>query len=163
MADVGCGAGRVSAYLAGIGLEVTGYDLSTGMVEAARQTYPELRFQVAALHVLPIADAALGGLLAWYSLIHTAPADLLAAAGEFVRVTAPGALLLAAFQAGSGERVERSRGYGHEVDFTNYRHDPKHLVEALSAAGFDVQMQMHRAAEGQERTTQHLILVSRRL
>jgi len=162
VADVGCGAGRISAHLVAAGLNVTGYDLSAGMVEVARQTHPGLRFKVAPLHALPIADASLGGLLAWYSLIHTLPTDLLAAAGEFARVTAPGALLLTAFQAGAGGRVERSRGYGHEVDFTNYRHDPEHLAEVLPAAGFDVLMQLHRAAEGQERTPQHLVLASRK-
>jgi ubiquinone/menaquinone biosynthesis C-methylase UbiE len=162
VADVGCGAGRISAHLAATGLEVTGYDLSAGMVKAARQTHPELRFEVAPLHALPIADAALGGLLAWYSLIHTPPTDLSVATGEFARVAAPGALLLTAFQAGAGERVERSRGYGHEVDFTNYRHDPEHLAEVLAAAGFDVLVQLHRAAEGQEQTPQHLVLASRK-
>ncbi|WP_432523222.1 class I SAM-dependent methyltransferase [Kineococcus sp. SYSU DK006] len=162
VADVGCGAGRVSAHLAAAGLDVTGYDLSPGMVRVAREDHPGLRFEVAALHALPVADAALGDLLAWYSLIHTPPAELAGAADEFARVSAPGAFLLTAFQAGGGERVERSHGYGHEVGFTDHRHDPEHLAEALTGAGFEVLVRLHRAAEGRERTPQHLLLASRR-
>ena len=48
-----------------------------------------LRFEVATLRALPVADAALGGLLAWYSLIHTPPAELPTAVDEFARVSAP--------------------------------------------------------------------------
>ena len=64
VADVGCGAGRVSAHLAAAGLDVIGYDLSPGMVQTARQDQPGLRFEVASLHALPVADSTLGGLLA---------------------------------------------------------------------------------------------------
>lgn len=161
VADVGCGTGRITAHLAASGLDVIGYDLSTGMVEVARETHPCLRFEVSPLRSLPVADAALGGLLAWYSLIHTPPVQLPTAADEFARVTAPGALLLTAFQAGTGERVERSGLYGHDVDLTSYRHDPDHLADVLVAAGFAVLARLHRAAEGQERTPQHLVLASR--
>ena len=71
-------------------------------------------------------------------------------------------MLLTAFQAGTGERVERSHGYGHDVDFTSYRHDPDYLADILVAAGFDVLVRLHRAAEGQEQAPQHLVLASKR-
>lgn len=69
VADAGCGTGRVSAHLAARGLDVIGIDLSPGMVEAARRTYPELHFEVGALEELPLPDASLGGLLDWCSII----------------------------------------------------------------------------------------------
>jgi SAM-dependent methyltransferase len=159
VADVGCGTGRVSAHLAAAGLDVVGFDLSPGMVRTAREDHPGLVFEVAPLHALPLADGALGGLLAWYSLIHTPPAGLPAAAAEFARVTRPGAALLTGFQAGAGERVVRSSGYGHDVEFTNHRHDPGRVAEALIAAGFDVVV---RAAQGFESTPQHFVTAVRR-
>ncbi len=46
VADIGCGAGRVTAHLNELGLPAFGIDLSPQMVTVARQTYPGLRFSV---------------------------------------------------------------------------------------------------------------------
>ncbi|SER27873.1 class I SAM-dependent methyltransferase [Actinokineospora terrae] len=40
VADLGCGPGRVTAYLAGLGLECVGIDLSPEMVAVARRDHP---------------------------------------------------------------------------------------------------------------------------
>lgn len=160
--DAGCGTGRVSAHLAARGLEVFGVDLSPGMVEVARRTHPQLRFDVGSLEHLPVPDASLGGLLAWYSLIHTAPARLPAIASEFARVLKPGVWLLTAFQAGDGQRVEHATVYGHPVALTSYRHDPQHVVATLHEAGVVVRAQLHRDPEGVEKTPQAVLLAQRR-
>lgn len=159
--DAGCGTGRVSAHLAARGLEVFGVDLSPGMVEVARRTHPQLRFDVGALEDLPVPDASLGGLLAWYSLIHTAPGRLSAIVGEFARVLRPGVWLLTAFQAGDGQRVEHASVYGHPVALTNYRHNPQHVITALNEAGVVVRSQLHRDPEGVEKTPQAVLLAQR--
>ena len=46
VADVGCGPGRITTYLDGLGLDVSGVDLSPEMVAVARRAYPGLVFQV---------------------------------------------------------------------------------------------------------------------
>lgn len=161
VADVGCGTGRVTAHLAAAGLGVVGVDLSVGMVAAARRSQPEVRFAVAALEALPFAEASLGGLLAWYSLIHTPPSQLGSVAAELARVTAPGGWLLTAFQAGSGERVDRSSAYGHPVELTNFRHDPADVVAALEVNGFCVEVRLHRSPEGRETQPQAMVLARR--
>lgn len=157
--DAGCGTGRVSAYLAARDLEVLGIDLSPCMVDVARRAYPHLRFEIAALEDLPVPPASLGGLLAWYSLIHTAPAGLPAIVANFAQALQPGAWLLTAFQTGDGQRVHRTMAYGHAVSVANYRHDPDHVVDVLEAHGFDVHAQLYRAAEGAEKTPQAVLLV----
>ena len=70
VADIGCGPGRVTGYLNDLGLPVFGIDLSPAMIAIARRTYPGLRFEVGSMLVLDLPDAALGGVLAWYSVIH---------------------------------------------------------------------------------------------
>jgi SAM-dependent methyltransferase len=162
VADVGCGPGRVSAHLAARGVDVFGVDLSPGMIDVARRSHPHLRFQVGAMENLPVQDATLGGLLAWYSLIHTAPSGLPLPVREFARVLKPGAWLLTAFQAGDGRRVERSSAYGHAVTLTNYRHAVQHVSAVLDAGGFDVRTHLHRSGEGAETTPQAVLLARRR-
>lgn len=159
--DAGCGTGRVTSHLDGRGLEVLGIDLSAGMVEVARRDYPHLRFEVGALEELPVREDSVGGLLAWYSLIHTAPSRLPAIFASFARALRQGAWMLTAFQAGDAQRVDRTTAYGHTVTLTNYRHDPDHVVDLLEAHGFDIHARLHRAAEGAEKTPQSILLVRR--
>lgn len=64
VADLGCGPGRVTGYLDSLGLDVFGVDLSPAMVEVARQTYPNLRFEVGPMTAVDRADGALGGIVA---------------------------------------------------------------------------------------------------
>ena len=162
VADVGCGPGRITAHLAERGVDVFGYDLSPGMVKVARRTHPHLRFEVSAMEDMNIPDATLGGLIAWYSLIHTAPDGLPTVVSEFARAVKAGGWLLTAFQTGAGERIERSSAYGHAVTMINYRHDPRHLIVVLEAGGFDVHTQLQRSAEGTETTPQTVLLARRR-
>ena len=66
--DIGCGAGRTTFGLYEAGYRgVTGYDLSTAMVEAARRIAGErgvpIRFEVGDAAAMPYPDAALDGAL----------------------------------------------------------------------------------------------------
>ena len=61
VADLGCGPGLIGAHLAGLGLDVTGIDLSPAMIEIARTTYPGLRFETGSMHALPLGDGTLAG------------------------------------------------------------------------------------------------------
>ncbi|WP_052745466.1 class I SAM-dependent methyltransferase [Allosalinactinospora lopnorensis] len=83
MADLGCGPGRVTAYLDSLGVAVFGLDLSPAMVALARRAYPGPRFDEGSMGALKMADGALGGAVAWYSIIHTPPERLPAVFGEF--------------------------------------------------------------------------------
>ncbi|MER7763681.1 class I SAM-dependent methyltransferase [Streptomyces sp. NPDC097619] len=109
-ADVGCGPGHLTAMLHRLGLDVTGYDLSPGMIRHARHAHPELSFREARMEALPEADGALGGILAHYSMIHTPPEELPALLAEQVRVLAPGGLLLASFFGTDGTGSEAGTG-----------------------------------------------------
>jgi SAM-dependent methyltransferase len=128
----------VTAHLGSLGLEVFGIDLSPGMVAVARRTYPGLRFEQGSMTALDVADGALGGIVAWYSIIHTPPERLPAVFAEFRRVLAPGGHALLAFQAGD-ERVHLRHAYGHDISLVAYRLPPDRIAELLIRAGFEVQ------------------------
>ena len=65
VADIGCGTGRVTAHLTGLGLSAFGIDLSPQMIAVARRSHPDLRFDVGSMLALDLPDGALGGVPAW--------------------------------------------------------------------------------------------------
>ncbi|MGZ4508378.1 MAG: class I SAM-dependent DNA methyltransferase [Blastococcus sp.] len=157
VADVGCGPGRVTAHLHTLGLPVFGIDLSPAMVAVARRTHPELRFDEGSMTALDLPDASLGGLVAWYSVIHTPPELLPGVFAEFARVLRPAGHLLLAFQAGD-ELVHLEQAYGHALSLDAYRLDPGRVVDLLERAGFDVHAQLVREPEPPEKTRQAYLL-----
>jgi SAM-dependent methyltransferase len=161
VADVGCGPGRMTAYLTGLGLSVFGIDLSPGMVEVARKTHPGLRFEEGSMLGLDLEDGSLGGLLAWYSTIHV-PDDLLPAVfAEFHRVLAPGAHLQLAFQTGD-EPLHLTEARGHEVALVFHRRQPAQVADLLTRAGLvplaHTVREPDTGGEFPERTPQALLL-----
>jgi len=161
VADLGCGPGRLTGHLAGLGLDVFGVDLSPAMVAEARRRNPQLRFEVGALQSLDIATGELAASLGWYSLIHTPPADQPAVLAELARVLRPEGLLLLAFQAGPDLHVHKEEGYGHPISLDVHRLDPDRVSADLVAAGFEVAATTLRAAVPPESTPQAYLLARR--
>ncbi|HEY1530886.1 MAG TPA: methyltransferase domain-containing protein [Galbitalea sp.] len=155
--DAGSGPGRVSAYLASLGLDVSGVDLSPGMVEVARAAYPHLRFEQGSLQKLDVADASLSGVIAWYSTIHTPLAGQPEIFSELYRVLRPGGHLLVGFHVGEGlTRIERA--YGHDVAVDLHLFAVDALAELLAKAGFEIAATVDREPEGSERRPQGSVL-----
>ncbi|MEW1952208.1 class I SAM-dependent methyltransferase [Terrabacter sp. NPDC080008] len=161
--DAGCGAGRMSRYLADRGVRPRGVDLSPGMVAMARRDQPDLAFGVASLDALPFPDASVDGVLLWYSVIHTPPSGLARVLGEAVRVTRPGGHLLVASQAGHGIRdvAPSYRRFGHDITLERHLYTAEHLAEALAAAGAGEVARLVRRPTGNERDDQAVVLAVR--
>lgn len=158
VADLGCGPGYVTAHLGGLGLNAFGVDLSPTMIELAREAYPDLRFEVGSMTALDIGDEALGGVLAWYSTIHTPPEELPAVLTEFHRVLAPGGhLLLAFFQADDDAEV-LAQPFDHKVT-TGYRWSLDGAAELLRKAGFTESARLSREPNEDERFPRGHLLV----
>ncbi|MFI5617032.1 class I SAM-dependent DNA methyltransferase [Streptomyces sp. NPDC051567] len=157
VADLGCGPGRVTAHLDGLGVRAFGVDLSPAMVAVARRSYPGLRFEVGSMTALDVADGVLGGVLAWYSTVHTPPGALPELFAEFARVLAPGGYLLVAFKAGD-ERVRLEHAYGHPVDLDVYRTPPGTVAGLLAGAGLAEVARLVREPEGPENCPQAFLL-----
>ena len=155
--EAGCGPGRISAHLAGLGLCTFGVDMSPGMLEVARRSHPGLEFARGYLSALPVADGALTGLVTWYSIIHTPPEQLGPVFAEFRRVLRPGGELLLAFQAGD-ERLQLHQAYGHTISLDAYRLRPDWTEEQLSAAGLVTHTRVQRDPGPRESTPQAYLL-----
>lgn len=161
--DAGCGAGRMSRYLADRRVRPHGVDLSPGMVAMARRDHPDLRFGVASLDALPFADAWADGVLLWYSVIHTPPSGLGQLLAEAVRVTRPGGHLLVGAQSGHGIRdvAPSYRRFGHDITLERHLHTADDLAGGLAAAGAEEQARLVRRAVGTERDDQAVVLARR--
>ena len=157
VADLGCGPGRVTAYLCSLGLTTFGVDLSPAMVAVARRAHPDLRFDEGSMSALDLVDSVLGGIVAWYSIIHTPPEQLPAVFAEFHRVLAPGGYLLLAFQVGAA-RVHLEQAYGHAVSLDAYRLSPDVVTELLSQSGLVANARLVREPDETETIRQAYLL-----
>jgi ubiquinone/menaquinone biosynthesis C-methylase UbiE len=161
VADLGCGPGRVTEYLHSRGLSTFGIDLSPGMVSVARRMYPHLRFDEGSIMALDLPERSLGGIVAWYSIIHTPPERLPLAFAEFSRVLSPGGHLLLAFQVGSNQRVRLEQAYGHQVSYDAFRLCPDHVTDLLGQAGLAVDARLLREPQPPERTQQAYLMAQK--
>lgn len=158
VADLGSGPGRVTAHLKALGLTVFGVDLSPQMVALARRAHPGLRFDEGSMTALDLPDGALGGIVAWYSIIHTPQERLPEVFAEFNRVLAPGGYVLLAFQVGD-EPLHLAQPFGHAVSLDFHRRQPDRVAELLRQSGLAVHARLLREPdEGMEKVQQACLL-----
>jgi SAM-dependent methyltransferase len=135
--EVGSGPGEVTAYLHGLGLDISGIDLSPAMVAVARRDHPQVRYEVGSMTELDLPDASLAGLVAWYSVINLPDEALPGVLAGFRRVLAPGAPVILAFQVGDQVRVRK--------DISFHRRRPEAVAALLAEAGLELVLQTVRA------------------
>ncbi|MEV0153403.1 methyltransferase domain-containing protein [Micromonospora sp. NPDC050686] len=140
--DVGCGPGRITAHLHGLGVDAFGIDLSPRMVEVARRDHPGLRFEVGSMTDLELAEGSVAGLVAWYSLIHIPDDQMGSVLARFRRVLRPGGPLLVSFHVGDESRL-KTEGYGgHPMKVQVHRRQPARVAAWLREAGFTVEAEL---------------------
>ncbi|MFC5724516.1 class I SAM-dependent DNA methyltransferase [Streptomyces gamaensis] len=164
VAELGCGTGRVTAHLRALGLDVSGIDLSPGMIEVARREHPGLSFSVGSMTALDVPDGALGGVVAWYSTIHLPLEELPRAFAEFHRILSPGGYALLAFQVGD-EPLRMRTAFGRPVELDFHRRQPEQMAELLERADLEVRARTLREPDDgpfAERTPQAFLLARKR-
>lgn len=162
--EVGCGPGQTTAFLASLGTDVMGTDLSPAMVEVARTRHPGTDFQVGDLRSLMRPSTAPGwaAVVAWYSLVHFAPDELDAAVAALVRPLADDGVLVLGLHTGGGSR-RVTDWLGHQVGLTFVLHDRASVLDAVRRAGLTDVTWYHRGPVGScDETTERLYVLARR-
>jgi ubiquinone/menaquinone biosynthesis C-methylase UbiE len=130
--DVGCGPGQWTNYLQQEGIDIEGIDPVATFVDDAKNRYPSARYRVGRAEDLAVKDGSLGGVLAWFSLIHTAPDSIEEPLAEFARcIRSGGSVLIGFFEGQEGQAFE------HAVT-TAYYWSVDALTQHIERAGFVV-------------------------
>ena len=142
VADVGCGPGYVTRHLHDLGVDAFGIDLSPEMVAVARRDHPDLRFEVGTMTDLDLPEGSVGGVLAFWSVIHV-PDDLMPQAfAEFRRVVRAGGPVLVGFHVGDGTRTTTEGYSGRAIHVESHRRRPPQVSDWLRTAGFRIEAEL---------------------
>lgn len=130
--DVGCGPGQWTRFLADHGIDAEGLDTTPEFIAAARRRHPGIRFRLGQAEHLGVDDGSVGGILSWFSLIHTEPTLIDAALTEFARSLRPGGGLALGFFEGA-----QLEPFDHAVT-TAYFWPLDVLAARVEACGFSI-------------------------
>jgi SAM-dependent methyltransferase len=144
VADIGCGPGQIARYLADHGAKAMGIDLSPEMVRLAQRLSPDIPFRVGDMLALDLEDNSLGGIVAFYSVIHAPPEQIPQVMREFYRVLRPNGLALLAFHIGD-DVVHRDEWWEKPVSLDFHFYQLETLTRRLEEAGFRIEAKFERA------------------
>jgi SAM-dependent methyltransferase len=141
--DLGCGEGRVSRELTGLGHRVVGLDHSAALTRAAKAASPGLAFARADAAALPLADGCAAMVIACMSLQDVD--DMAGAVGETARVLRPGGhLYIAVVHPFASARDDETVHTGTFRVSRPYL-QPRRYEDRVERAGFEMTfVSMHR-------------------
>lgn len=133
--DLGCGPGQAAAYLHARDTEVFGIDLSQGMVAQARLLHPDIHFEQGDMRTLKLDSDSLGGIVAFYCIIHIPRGEVTDVLRELKRVLKPGGRLLVGFHRGQ-DVLHRDELWGQAVSLDFALFETNEMSGYLREAGF---------------------------
>jgi SAM-dependent methyltransferase len=137
--DLGCGSGHVADHLRQLGVNVFGVDLSPGMIDVAKRTYPLVEYRVGDMLELDLADESLGAVVALYSIIHLERDQVRPAFSEMFRILVPGGGVLVSFHRGEGT-LHEEESLGTPVAFDCTLFEPDEVRSVMEDVGFVVEL-----------------------
>ena len=134
--DFGCGPGQTTKYLKDLGIEISGLDLSEGILEQARIIHPEIHFRKGNILALKFDDDSIGGVVAFYAIVHFTEEQVETAFREAFRVLQPGGMFLFTYHIGAETiSVEEFLGKNIDIDFMFFTTD--FISSCLKRIGFE--------------------------
>ncbi|MFI0789418.1 class I SAM-dependent methyltransferase [Streptomyces lydicus] len=174
--DYGCGYGRLTAELAGLGREVRGVDVSAALIARGRREHPGLDLMRWTGFPLPFGAGSFDAALL-FAVLTCVPGDAeqTAITGELGRLVRPGGVLYLSDVPLQGDALNQERyarfaerygtyGVFETPDGGVFRHHaPERLRGLVRAAGFSVVAERTgRVGTLDGRTAERLQLIARR-
>ncbi|MGN6377996.1 MAG: class I SAM-dependent methyltransferase [Gaiellales bacterium] len=133
--DLGCGCGLPTAARLARRYRVSGVDISSGQLAAARRNVPEATFRQADMTALELQPAELGGVVSLYAITHVPRSEHAGLLSRIAGWLAPGGVLLATFGNRSHDGVQGD-WLGQPMYFSS--HDATTNVRLLHETGLEV-------------------------
>jgi len=134
--DFGCGPGQTTKYLKNLGIEISGLDLSEGMLEQARTIHHEIHFRKGNILDLEFEDDSIGGVVAFYAIVHFTEEQVGIAFREVFRVLQPGGILLLTYHVGE-KTIHLDEFLGKKVDIDFMLFPADFIFNCLQDSGFE--------------------------
>ena len=136
--DAGCGVGLpVSKFLAKRDFKVTGIDISSRMVELAKQNVPEGEFYQKNILTLDFPNATFDGIICVYTLWHIPRAEHAIIISNFRRMLKKDGILV--INTGVFESEGMSNFFGEPMLWSN--NSPKTTLNYIKDAGFSIEFE----------------------
>lgn len=137
-ADFGCGPGQTTKFLYDHGImDITGIDLSSGMIDAARGLFPEIKFETGDLLNVTYAPNYFGSAVAFYAIVHFNYDQVKIAFREINRVLKKGGQFLFSFHVGN-DTVHFDKAGEVHVDIDLFLFPVEQVIALLQETGFKI-------------------------
>ena len=134
--DFGCGPGQTTKYLQNLGIEISGLDLSEKMLEQARRIHPEIHFLRGNILDLEFENDSIGGVVAFYVIVHFTEEQVGIAFREVFRVLQPGGIFLFTYHIGE-ETIHLDEFLDKKVDIDFMFFTTDFIFSCLKDSGFE--------------------------
>jgi ubiquinone/menaquinone biosynthesis C-methylase UbiE len=134
--DFGCGPGQTAKYLADLGIEISGLDLSEKLLEQARTIHPEIHFRRGNILDLEFEKDSIAGVVAFYAIVHFTKEQAGMAFREVFRVLQPGGVFLFTYHVGE-QAIHLSDFLGKKVDIDFMFFTTDFIFSCLKDCGFE--------------------------
>ncbi|MEJ7644728.1 MAG: methyltransferase domain-containing protein [Chryseolinea sp.] len=136
--DFGCGPGQTTKFLYEHGVtDITGVDLSPGMIDTARRLFPKIKFNAGDLLKVSYPSNYFGSTLAFYAIVHFTYEQVKITFSEVNRVLKKGGQFLFSFHVGN-ETVHYDKVGDVDVDIDLFFFQTQHLIKLLHETGFGI-------------------------
>lgn len=138
VADFGCGPGQTTKFLKEAGIaNITGVDISPGMIKKARTVYPDIKFETGDMLGLKYKNEFFDSAIAFYAIVNFDYKHVKTAFEEINRVLKPAGQFLFSFHTGEG-KVHLDSFLNENVDIVFYFFNTEKIIDLLKKTGYGI-------------------------